>query len=1587
MATDPKTQQLNTFTKGMNTDVSDTLLDSSQYRLANNVRFVTDTDENSGELYQINGTTKVLGFDDKILATASIRDFGVIIFEKSYNANDIDMFDNVIPETGKYWYIVRMQNPYTDKDIQTKDQVYEINNVKLVFGPCKEQLPNNKLSLSTRYEDEENIKLYIADGKHSIMSMNIMKNNGNEIGNILSYPSVYFNPPIFQGLIQGKLRAGLVQYSFSLYERKGRQTEISPATKLISIVNQSTDNNDVKSLIGLEKGKISSSGVKIKINIPNEVNSNLFEYMQIYRTYYVDTTTPPTIEVIYDGKYTKDFTFQDVGQNALSTLTVEEYNSVSGIHIIPKVIESKNDILFAANIKQELAQIDKFEDFDARTYSFGPKSNNSNPRAHLYDFASNTQLQESGQNGVTLDYIKNTGINQQHDCYNKYNDLSQIMTMPDNINTGYQLDDIDLGNYDRFDTDGYYGGEGINIKWRFIITNLVGDASKGELDRRYNNYGTAHNTTSYNDYQPFSRVSRYYVKEDGTYEAAGTSTSEEFFGTYVTGGRTYANPIVSYALRSLRRDEVYRYGIVLYDKSGNASPVKWIQDIRTPSIHTKGFYPFVVKQLWDPANLYDLTVKPLGIEFKVSNLPEDCAYYEIVRCNRTDSDIATITQGVVSRPITKTFSANYTGEKKFAYLPTGLLTTARYAAYDKDYARNTDRTEDGNDWDNFGNDSIFQFISAESTYLKDSLQLQMKDKNLYISPQLYLYGARGHSNNYVPAASNVIPKATVHAATTNANLIIGGNGFDNEHEQNYYKLTKSDGSTIWLRGGKNAKYRLLQTYKYTWMSFYTTDEHYAFHGLFTSKYFSYSKPTKEPLINIDPQGGDSNIVERSNWYEVSDNSYSYIKLYQASPDVILRGHKKGHPDTDVVGVTSDDKPIENTPRRVKSYNKCSITDFNIASELGWDDFGALSSSNNQQPVYNLKYIDSIVPIGDVNFCNWVCSTAYDRSVNDMTKTDNQIDDGNKNVLMGPGGRCLLLHIDNDWDIPYTSVQSSSEYELLADTIGTDSMMRFSGSEDSISVIKRDSLKLQNPTAYATDTDYDKIEQAGNEWTFFKDSVAGTYLCNIRQDVVPYGGYDYNSRKLNSYYSYGDFHKKSDNTVNVFNGDCFILPLEYVSLHKYYHNIVQKPVVNTIIYSIPVETNINLAYTYGYEFGMNYNNSNITKLQIQPSTVNSQLVQKTPLYQYNSAYSTYPKAKIFSSYDDLNYNQTQQAVDYRCIYSGTKSNNEISDSWIKFKPANYLDVDTRFGEITHLRTFKNSLLFWQDEAMGILSVNERTTLTDSSNQQLILGTGGVLSRYDYVTTSNGMRRNEYVDAQSPTTLYWWDHSKHEICAYSGGVQYQIISKIKNVQNFLNKQHKEDTLLDDPHMTYDNKYNEILASVSAGKKHEYGTLVYNENIQAFTGLYSMSINNDISFHNKLYITDNNSIFEWDIKDIYKNGTIYKCMDNNAVPYVKYVVNQNSQYVKVFDNITFGGTFTNIHNNLFFTFNTPLDQKSSNYVGDITDREYDYRLAIPRNNNSEYGDRMRGKTMQCEITEIESNTKFSLQYIITKYRISWS
>ena len=54
------------------------------------------------------------------------------------------------------------------------------------------------------------------------------------------------------------------------------------------------------------------------------------------------------------------------------------------------------------------------------------------------------------------------------------------------------------------------------------------------------------------------------------------------------------------------------------------------------------------------------------------------------------------------------------------------------------------------------------------------------------------------------------------------------------------------------------------------------------------------------------------------------------------------------------------------------------------------------------------------------------------------------------------------------------------------------------------------------------------------------------------------------------------------------------------------------------------------------------------------------------------------------------------------------------------------------------------------------------MTDDSNMPLILGTGGVLQRYDYVLTTNGMKADQYADTQSDSAVYWFDNDRRELC---------------------------------------------------------------------------------------------------------------------------------------------------------------------------------------------------------------------------------
>ena len=145
----------------------------------------------------------------------------------------------------------------------------------------------------------------------------------------------------------------------------------------------------------------------------------------------------------------------------------------------------------------------------------------------------------------------------------------------------------------KYQADGVtIGGEGENIKYRFITRERIAEHSD-------------------------SSTPLWYFTEDY---------------------QDMSNPTIIESNLGYQRGEVYRFGIVFYDKYGRQSFVKWIDDIKFPD-EGDGFV-MIRKVL--PGGVHD-SIHDLLIEFTITanfitSLPENIVSFQIVRAERTYSD-------------------------------------------------------------------------------------------------------------------------------------------------------------------------------------------------------------------------------------------------------------------------------------------------------------------------------------------------------------------------------------------------------------------------------------------------------------------------------------------------------------------------------------------------------------------------------------------------------------------------------------------------------------------------------------------------------------------------------------------------------------------------------------------------------------------------------------------------------------------------------------------------------------------------------------------------------------------------------------
>lgn len=1566
--------QINSFAGGLNSDDDLSVVATNQYIDARNIKISSyrggeGRDNRHGSLMPVQGVKlagSFAGEGNKVVATGSIRDYGVVVcIDENENRLKVYSFKNAIGGT------VHDQD---FNDIQKSSLVVDAPLLPLNKG---EKYPDT-FDIQLNYESENNIKLYLADSIHPITVFNISNDFlYKELDKCLSYPEAVCKPPVFEEYVPGKIEFGVVSYCYQLYNRYGIHTGASIQCQQIPIGNYDFDNRYVK--CGGKQGAISNCGVKISIQIPRDYWH--IDYIKVFRVQYTQNGQMPIVSVIYDAKVnfneqdSTELIINDVGNDPIENISVEELNSLQGVRIIPNSLASKDGFLFAANTKTIQTTIKDFDKWDARAFRFN------------YEKIS-TVTDVNGNNAFKIDAhehdIENDSVAVppfDHDCYDgTYNNINKEASL-------YSANFVFDSKYQ------WVGGSGKNIEWRFVISSQVEDSCIKETDKNNTRkIGTLYNYSQKGNIQ---QNNVFYIDKD--FKPSIIEKAE--FDPGINKN--------TWLIKSLRRNEIYRYGIVLYDKYCQASPVKWIADIRTPNVTDEGFQLMSSNTIVN-GKRYELVIRNLGIQFMVKSLPEGCTGYQIVRCARHESDIATISQGVLSSPVSNAYSRQYEANsddyqvtKYHMFCPTGFLTTNKFI---EGYDVHNQLVGDGKDSEsqcmtNIDNDKLLQFVSKEICYQPESFKQFTKDKKYYLQKQSFLFGARG-DYKFKDDQYDFIGKGDNGAVydygplvgynkRTNFKFIIPcisncavelftGRNDDGDARGDIYvnDLTIERGyadpktsEICYLDTPYNPSYFYQvnpQAFKNKGIN-YIDPLHYfgaTIGGLGNDRPYSYAL-IKDCILNFDrlynnDEQSANERREKSGKF-IIQKAFAYIKLYEQSVQpyefIINRRPDPG------------DWWWFNTVQKT-NY----IQDFQLVDQIKWDQaFKRNFNKGGDEQASSKAYPNYAISAGGVLFTNMItggiCNDTNSHifssfgNYNGGFKRDGTGTPGNKNACFGTGGKCLLLSCwykerGTAGAISYYYPENGNYY---------------------------DSLKQEE---YQTDH-----TEIGEIYKIIRPTLLGTYLTNLRQQITPYGGYSFTNRLTNIYYGDGNYFESKNEWNTVFDGDCHVETFEYTSMHKVYGaykngDNLQFPNTHMITYSIPTESNIWCKFQHGWTFSSNARDNHASFIQAEPCEITEAYVQKEPEYVYNSVYSVQNTSIPLAAYDDLNPQDYNKTIDTRVYYSDLKQNDEIIDSWCKFRSSNFIDVDQEYGPITDICTFKNVLTFFQEQSFGVLSVNDRSVATDNSGQNIVLGTGGVLDRYDYYSNTYGMHKQQFCSACTTGGLYWFDSHNNVICLFDGQSVTQL-SKQAKVQNILNKYKKDDNFK----VFYNNRYNEVIFNVLSDDMQ----IVYNEMLGKFTSTLTIPFDGAIQFFNGEYLVKKNDavcVYQYDYLDGSPKSTNQKLLSS----YVKYVVAQQPLITKVFDNQEIV-TYENLQlqdtirddddyfsKNHKYTWQTESQKIESNLEEQITLRENNHRFAIPRADGL-FGNRARGKVMICSIEDIKPNPAMAIQYIITKYRQSWS
>lgn len=494
---------------------------------------------------------------------------------------------------------------------------------------------------------------------------------------------------------------------------------------------------------------------------------------------------------------------------------------------------------------------------------------------------------------------------------------------------------------------------------------------------------------------------------------------------------------------------------------------------------------------------------------------------------------------------------------------------------------------------------------------------------------------------------------------------------------------------------------------------------------------------------------------------------------------------------------------------------------------------------------------------------------------------------------------------------------------------------------------------------------------------------------LRQLTYPYGGANINSISFNEFIPASQVidiaSGVEDYVADAIYGDCTIGMFEY-NRGIWEDKLSGQDNLADLMY-IPVESSIDFNYTVNPSFNTLYNGGTSRSpfyamhevagvYQIDSSS--NLYTQDFDLYTYNSVYSQIGSDRVYIA-EPLNYSSNTK-FPARVIKSELKTNGESTDSWTKFFPNNFKDVDGKFGDGIALYLMNNQLYFFQEKAYGYLPVQEKSVATTSDGQQTVLGIGGVLDRFDYINTGAGITHLRNLTS-TQNALYFYDTNNNKICSFSGS--HEVLSDKLGVGSFVNSiaqniyNHTLPVTL-----IHDYLRNEVSFSFFGLNK----SLIYSELAQSFVSMDTYNtldyyrIGNDVFSCNQNFgngVVQSSKIYKHNVDIL---GDIPNYYGVDAPVKIAVVVNPNNVIVNRYDVLSFT-----------FNENTKIDTyrcyNSYQDTGVITvnDENLLRRFRTWRTNtlfNSSDDTRLKDTYLIVEITYSTGTDRIVVSDIVTTY-----